>query len=140
MRIRSRAPFLPAAVLGIVLTGCSDRIATAPVEGVVYYDGDPLHVGTVTFLPEEEGPYATGTIRPDGTFTMTTYDEGDGAILGKHRVMISAISEGTGLPEDPIGEPILLIPERYGSDKSSGLSATVEDIDVNKIDFKLESK
>jgi len=31
-----------------------------------------------------------GTIEPDGSYRLTTFDSGDGALLGRHRVTIEA--------------------------------------------------
>ncbi len=38
--------------------------------------------------PLNSGKTATGTINPDGTYTLTTYHEGDGAKVGTHKVRI----------------------------------------------------
>lgn len=69
----------------------------------------------------------------------------DGAIVGKFKVAISAIVQpngGPGLPEDAIkgdAAPISLIPDFYGNQEQSGLTAMVED-KKNKIDFDLVRK
>lgn len=34
------------------------------------------------------GKSAMGKVQPDGTFTLSTYAEGDGAITGRHRVRV----------------------------------------------------
>lgn len=123
----------------IVLAGCDDgRVPLAPVSGTVTYKGKPLHTGTVTFIPDPTGPYASGEINSDGTYTLMTYEDGDGAPVGNHRVMIVAHEPASGLPEDPNTDAMLLIPEKYGSDRKSGLTASVGDQDENVIDFDLE--
>jgi hypothetical protein len=81
----------------LVLTGCGngDNFSTAPVTGKVVLNGEPVTEGSITFSPisdgksELSGKPASGTIQSDGTFTLTTYEEGDGAVVGKHRVMYS---------------------------------------------------
>lgn len=92
---------LPAALvcLGAVLaSGCgSSHPATAPVRGKITCEGQPVTEGTVTFYPEQ-GRSATGRIQPDGTYALTTFDEGDGAILGKHKVTIEAVRFTGGTP------------------------------------------
>ena len=73
----------------IACHGCSPKggMPTAPVSGTVTYQGNPVTSGTVMFVPQT-GKAATGNIGPDGHYTLTTYDEGDGAVLGTHRVEI----------------------------------------------------
>jgi len=85
------------------LSGCGGgRAAVEPAKGKVVCGGNPVTVGSVTFVPigepdSETGRPAIGAVGPDGTFVLTTYEEGDGAIVGKHRV------EYTG-PEDEAQE------------------------------------
>lgn len=67
---------------------------------------------------------------------MKTYDDGDGAAIGSHSVTITALDEGSGLPEEAASEPKLLIPRKFGNAKTSGLTATVNSGD-NTVDFAL---
>ena len=62
---------------------------TFPVKGKVTYRGKPLTQGSVTFEPDGAGKEANGPIQPDGTFILTTYKPGDGAVAGLHRVAIA---------------------------------------------------
>jgi hypothetical protein len=122
-----------------VLAGCSrgDR-PVARVSGVVTYNGKPLTTGTVMFVPIESGPPAYGKIEPDGRYKLSTYSSGDGAVIGKHAVMITALEQLT--PEEaanPLRSPKLLIPMKYNDTKTSGLTAEVTS-DDNMIDFPLK--
>lgn len=135
-----------AAVLVLVTAGCSseNRIATGTVSGVVTYNGDPLQIGSLLFVPVGGGPSAEGNIGADGSFEMGTYDDDDGAVLGEHKVMITAYTApgGSGLPEDVIdgdGAPVSVIPDFYGDLEKSGLKVDIKSGD-NKIDFVLTSK
>jgi hypothetical protein len=62
----------------------------APVRGVVTIDGQPFAAGKVMFAPDAKGESrnagraAFGRLQPDGTFTLTSYDANDGAIVGEH--------------------------------------------------------
>ena len=68
---------------------------------------------------------------------MTTYTENDGAVLGAHTVMITAIEDNAGkLPEERSGLPQLLVPLKYANNSESGLTAEVQAGD-NQIDFTL---
>lgn len=84
---------LVVAVAIIVATGaaegCRRGPAVVPVSGVVEVDGAPLASGAITVVPEH-GRAATGTIGKDGRFSLTTFVPGDGVILGRHRVVVSA--------------------------------------------------
>jgi hypothetical protein len=119
--------------------GCSKRggMETAPVSGKVAYRGKAVPTGTVMFVPAE-GPAATGEIAKDGTYTLTTYKAGDGAVIGKHKVTITAL-EGMGesLPEQRSPTPPPLIPAKYLSDTTSGLTADVKAGTTNQINFDL---
>jgi len=143
-RRQCRIPLLACLVvaLGGLLAGCGgeDRMPTAPVEGKVLYNGEPLKFGSVVFIPEA-GPPARGTIQPDGTFYLSTYKDGDGAILGENRVEItcSTNQDPDAPPPDPnvempVGES--LIPQRYTQAQTSGLTREVKE-GGNSFEFKL---
>lgn len=129
-----------------VSVGCSseNRLETGEVYGKVTYNGDPLQIGSLLFVPTGGGPTAEANIESDGTFTMGTYELEDGAILGEHKVMITAITApgGSGLPEDVIdgeGAPVSIIPERFGDLEKSGLVVNVKSGE-NNIDFVLTAE
>lgn len=129
MRFLSR--FLVLACVAIILAGCgSKRVATTPVSGTATYKGKPLKFGSVLFQPEV-GPPATGTIQPDGTFTLSTYTTGDGAVVGKNRVQVSCSDKQdpnapkqTGNVEQTVGKS--LIPQKYTNYSTSGLEIDVK--------------
>jgi hypothetical protein len=133
-----------------VLAGCGSsdgRSHVAPVKGKVTYKGEPLKTGSIIFVPDAGGKTAAADITPEGEYVLGSYEATDGAIPGKHRVMIIALTSpgGTGLPEDTIKlkggaqAPVNVIPERFADDKKSGLVAEVKDGD-NTIDIVLTEK
>lgn len=85
-----RALLLLSSVL--LLVGCGTESATVPVSGTVTYNDEPVTQGRVMFVPISQdnpshpGKSAYAEVAADGTFTLTTYEEGDGAIAGTHRV------------------------------------------------------
>lgn len=89
--MRRLRPLLGTAGLLLLLSGCGSR--TQPVEGLVEWpEGAPatqLAGYMVTFQAEGEPVSASGRIQPDGTFRVGTFEEGDGAVLGRHRVAIN---------------------------------------------------
>lgn len=83
-------------IAGIVGCGEDFQKEVAPVTGTVTCGGQPVTEGYVVFKPDvppgadpkTSGKTATAYIEPDGTYTLTTYDKGDGAMVGDHTVTI----------------------------------------------------
>lgn len=135
---RTSASLLSACLL--LAAGCGgEGQKTAVVKGTVTFQGKAVTTGTVTFVPDAGGPPATGEIRPDGTFAMTTYKSGDGAVLGKHKVFIVAMEDMSGkLPEERKPLPNPVIPIKYTSLATSPLTADVGDRE-NSVEFELKN-
>lgn len=132
------------AALGVaILVGCGDgRLPTAPVSGVVTLDGKPVTSGAVVFTPDHGWP-AQGELDSDGRFVLSTYEEGDGAILGEHRIVV--IAQTGDDPEEhferPPSKPIKsLVPDRYANKATSGLSYEVKPGESNEVQLPLLSK
>ncbi len=150
-----RFPFRIFACFALVstLTACGPtRPETAPVTGKVTFQGRPVPEGTITFYPAE-GRSATARLRPDGSYTLTTFDEGDGAIVGSHEVTIEAArfagrpratsfeeeiakAKSGGQAPAGAGGPQWIVPERYAVRGTSPLKAEVKS-GTNTIDFRL---
>ncbi|WP_291176793.1 hypothetical protein [Gimesia sp.] len=76
-----------------ILTGCGDvgKAPVFPTSGIVIYNGKPMvGGGAISFIPvsPQKGKAAGGTITEDGSFIMSTYEEGDGSVAGEFRVTI----------------------------------------------------
>jgi hypothetical protein len=139
---------LPAVLLG----GCGGP-NLARVTGKVTYNGKPVTGGKIMFYPES-GRMALGEIGSDGTYTLTTFKPGDGALVGSHRIAIESTKVGPGNMETPktfeeemkgvppggkilvAGKVEWLVPEKYSRVETSGLTRTVERGE-NKIDLDL---
>jgi hypothetical protein len=137
-RFRVGVFFIVVALLLLPLIGCGERRAgTAIVRGTVTLNGKAVPNGTVNFIPEM-GPSATGEIQPDGSYTLTTYKPGDGAVLGTHKVVIVAMADNAGmLPEARSPTPPPIVPVKYTSPATTDLTAQVEDKE-NTINFDLK--
>jgi hypothetical protein len=128
----------------VAVIGCGGGPVTEPVEGRVTLDGQPLTAGTVTFTPQG-GRSATGFIQSDGTFSLSTFADGDGALPGLHKVSIAG--GGTGTPQRPDFDSDAVkaaaaaspIPAIYANPDSSGLTFEVKTGEANSPEFKLES-
>lgn len=105
----------------LLVVGCSDgRPTRVPVSGQVTIDGEPLTKGSVRFVPEGARPSA-GALDAEGRFTLTCYDGEDGAVLGTHRVQVSA-SQIVGAEK-----VIWHAPTKYADFRSSGLTVEVSE-------------
>lgn len=137
---------VPCAAMALALAGCgaSDRLETASVRGTVTLDGRPYTQpgGSVLFFPEGMGKTATGTIASDGTFELSTYEIGDGAVVGKHRVAVMPPAPVTD--EATEGQAITTarspIPKKYTSPEQSGLSFDVRQGRVNEFSIDLNTR
>ncbi len=142
------------AVLLVALLGCGESgPAMGTVSGRVTFEGEPVPVGTVRFWPQSGRP-ATGDLDEQGRFELTTFESGDGALVGSHTVTIDAhVVEGAAPKMDSLEQEMevfsdpstprvraqrirWLVPERYSTPKGSQLTATVEPGE-NQIDFPL---
>ena len=87
-----------AGVLGC--GGNPDQYGVVPVRGVITCKGVPMAKAFVNFTPLDQedrkegrpGRPALGVTDEEGKFELTTYENGDGAIVGKHRVSVGPYS------------------------------------------------
>lgn len=87
-----------AAVMLVALPACGrSRPAVAPVGGRITLAGRPVTTGVVCFYPDAGRP-ATGVIGSDGRYTLGTFTQTDGALLGSHRVVIEAREAAAARP------------------------------------------
>lgn len=132
------ATSLAPGLLICVLIGCgSDRLRTVPVRGTVKLDGKAVPNGTIMFVPSS-GPTATAEIQPDGSYSLTTYQKGDGAVPGNYTVVVIAMADTSKvLPEERNPLPPSIVPDLYTSVATSPLRAEVKDQE-NVLEFNLE--
>src|SRR5262245_61633132 len=102
--ISSRSRYLLPLALSLLALivwaapGCSGGSqGLAVVKGKITYKGKPVPNGTVNFLPDDGNkPSASGEIQPDGSYSLKTImgtRPSDGAVLGKHKVMVVAMQD-----------------------------------------------
>jgi hypothetical protein len=137
-RFLNRLPLALVLALTPALVGCGgERLKTAIVKGKVTYNGKPVPNGTITFIPNGPGPSASGELQKDGSYNLTTYRKGDGAVLGQYKVIIVAMQDMSNrLPEERNPTPPSIVPDKYTSAATSDLRAEVEDRE-NICDFDL---
>jgi hypothetical protein len=109
---------LSVLCLATVLAGCS-RVPSQPKPvpvalKVVFPNGEPLKAGEVRLSPDRGsgGREVEAVCRPagDGTFKVTTFADGDGAVPGRYVVVVKGVR---GLPG------------KYADADTSDLRATV---------------
>jgi hypothetical protein len=132
-------------VILIAMSGCSERSGPpadapkmAPVTGTVTYKGQPAINCTVTFHPQGPGNPARGEVKESGRFTLSTYEQFDGAAIGHHVVTVEFVPVGT-LPGQEAetangGAPV---PKKYSSPDTSPLLVEVKE-GSNNLELKLE--
>jgi hypothetical protein len=147
-----------STVVTLVILGCGDDTGLAQrykVSGTVNYKGQPVPKGTIAFEPVNpplpQGRHASGFIE-NGSYTLTTASEGDGALPGDYKVVISSsnldtreLAKGGLLHQgDPVHTKALKastspIPVKYARSESSGLTAKVENR-ATTINFDLKDE
>jgi len=127
--------FLAWACILLPLLGCGDGHPTrVHVAGIVSIDGRPLDRGFVKFVPANGRP-SIGKIGADGKFTLTCYGGDDGAILGMHRVQVSA---NRIISDNKIE---WFAPRKYADFRTSEIQVEVtEPVDELKIELKSNGK
>ncbi|MDA1017506.1 MAG: hypothetical protein O3A00_23995 [Planctomycetota bacterium] len=147
--------------LALLLMGCgetAERPALEPVSGKVTVKGKAVEGALVSFWAEGAARAASGTTDAEGKFQLTTFDTGDGAVLGEHTVTISkqdaSANMKTASADDPSagygaamdaaakGKTSALgkhaLPAKYANQGTSGLKRTVAKGSPNTFDFDLK--
>lgn len=151
MKVR---PALSSALLGffvvVTFAGCgASNPSTYPVTGTVTYQGKPLAGANVGFSATDENTRgAIGVTDSQGKYTLTTFEQGDGAMAGTFKVTVSkydrptappvqmadpSADTGSEMPADYTPEttpaapaPKNLLPQKYFRPQTTPLSFTVE--------------
>ena len=86
---------LLAALPAFAILGCGeseDRLERVPVSGTLLVDGKP-HGRVLLQLtpnpPDPARPVVNGYVKEDGSFTLQTYEEGDGAPPGQYEARLT---------------------------------------------------
>lgn len=115
--------------------GCGgDRLPLGRVTGTVTLNGEPLERAEIVFQPEDGRPSFAKT-DSQGRYELMFGADQPGALIGRHRVMITTFDVITDDEENPVEIPERL-PDRYHRN-----SELVEEVQSgrNEIDFDLRS-
>jgi hypothetical protein len=129
--MRISASFVLAIVLLSSCWGCGSNAApyvgkTVPVKGKVTYKGKLLTQGQIVFEPDNSGREAHGSIQPDGTFELSTFAKGDGAVPGTHRIAVTSGKVGK-----------VVVPVKY---KNTSSSKTEVEVAEGKSEYVVDFK
>lgn len=131
------------AVLGTVLVmataGCSNsEVPTVPVKGTVSLrDGTPVQTGTVEFNALDGDWTARGKINSDGTFYLSTFKDGDGAVPGVHDAVVVQLIATEDLPLHQHSHGPTVDP-KYSHYDRAGLQFTIESGAENQISIQVD--
>jgi len=157
------------ALLGVLLAaGCGGKVdgdagrqKVYRVKGKITMGGGPVANASVSFSPRDKQPAATARTGADGSYSLTTYDGGDGAAAGDYVVLVTKSAPAAGSParlgsHDPNNIPNAnamhsgptgagassdsgsLLPEKYSRADQSDLTATVKPDAENEFNFELK--
>lgn len=133
-------------LLALSVTGCKPSVVDEkrkpvhPVSGKVLVQGKPARAAFVLFVPVNESPEAPDP-RPraeadvDGSFTLSTYGDKDGAPVGEY---IVTVTWPGGVLQDGREEPPDKLLGRYENITKSKLRATVKEGQNNLPPFQLQ--
>jgi hypothetical protein len=125
--------------LVLLLIGCSQgKPDTVPVTGEVIYQNAPVEGAEVTFSPEG-GALAMGRTDAAGKFTLRTFEEGDGALPGSHRVTVVKNVAQPTRPDNPYPVTKNMLPARYAQPAQSGLTFEVQPSGENHFRLELQN-
>jgi hypothetical protein len=144
----------------LVMTSCGTDDGFGkryPVSGTVSYNGKPLEKGTISFVPDDPKDVGANGAIENGSYTLSTGGNNDGARAGKYKVTISAKEDATakakadfakeskGADLDFVPRQFManaaaaaksLIPAGYGDTRTTTLTAEVKE-QSNTIPFEL---
>jgi hypothetical protein len=111
----------------ILLTGCGGGTGPrmVPVSGkVLFADGGVVRSGTVELTSADHQFTARGRIGTDGSFRLGTVSSDDGAVVGKHRAIVTQL-----VPVEDVASsnhaPHGLVHEKYADYATSGLTVEI---------------
>lgn len=161
-RFRVPTGSLSTALVCLALAGCGGATTDPPVAkatGTVTYKGGPVAGATVSFIKEGAARSGVGVTNAEGKFTISTFENNDGALIGDNVVTIVKKSgqETTLAPYNPNETPEERmkkmmeyqkkppeettkadeLPVKYANPQASGLKAIVSK-DSSKNDFKFD--
>ncbi|MEQ1831064.1 MAG: hypothetical protein ABL921_34270 [Pirellula sp.] len=150
---RSSTWILCSCLLGLAL-GCNSgdewtakRPKVYRASGTLKLDGQALEGATVIYHSQSYDVSAQGISDKNGKFQLTTYDQGDGAVAGGHKVVITKriFEEKKTKYNTPEENSVALIPKdllhkRYSSPDTTTVQVEIKSTGTNDSVIEIESK
>ena len=135
------------AVVLLCAIGCGAQPgadATARVSGTVTLNGKPIEGVSIAFVPTSGRP-ASGITNASGQFTLSTFGNGDGAVLGSHKVVLAEPpDDAQPMPGEPGWEKWknrkARFAKKYADPELSGFTAEVGTGKKNVFTFDMTSQ
>lgn len=137
-----------SVVVGLIVMslGCGEsHPPTYLVRGTVRFrSGEPVRTGRIETKSSIPSAQARGEIAEDGSFTLTTFTPGDGAVAGTHQLVISQMvlledAKIVGHEHAAHSEAPSLVHPRYARYSTSGLSITIRETGENRPELIVEA-
>jgi hypothetical protein len=132
---------LGAATL-LAAVGCAaPELPSAEVQGKVTAGNKPLPGVTVIFYPDSEGaqlPVSTATTNAAGEYALTMPNGKPGAVVGKHRVVVSWPAPERDLDKPPPPPPTPRIPVEYTVASQTPLVVEVKEGERQTINLNVQ--
>jgi hypothetical protein len=119
---------LPIACAAMLFSSCGPDAGPAlqPVKGSAFFEGKPATGAIISFHkvgdPDKSNlPHAK--VQADGTFTVTSRINGDGAPVGKYQVTVIWRKKKSGSGDE---EGDWMLPLRYLTAETSGLAVEIK--------------
>lgn len=145
------------ATLVLGCSGGGPDIGAVKASGTVTYKGAPVEGAQVAFLPDGSGRAAAGTTDGSGRFTLNTAGAGDGVVPGSYKVIVMKAATAAPVATDANlsqeerdaaarvalerggkKAPQDLLPAKYKSPATSGLTAKIAKDAKNEFTFELK--
>ena len=124
----------------LLLTGCGGptQAKVFPVKGKLLKAGQPLGGGIRISLVPSDGklPGSLADVTPDGTFTFKCADGQDGAVAGKHKVVLEMLMQPENYARGK--RPTLPFDAKYNSTDSTPLEVEIKPSPDNDLTIEVK--
>lgn len=132
-------------LLPVLLLGCGgDAPApTVPVTGRLTFEGKPVAGASIDFVPGEGRAPAIAITDENGEFELSTFSQGDGAVIGTHTVTVLPSFGAPKTGRIVAGQPSAskaTVPTRYSMPEKTPLEFKVEKGKENHFEINMTKK
>jgi hypothetical protein len=135
---RIAGSLLAAALLATMHVGCNSTPGMQKVTGTVKFSDGAMptaEIAVIRFEPvpgtqaPDQSKAASGDIKPDGSYALTTINTGDGAYVGEYKVTFTVLKTYVGRES--------LVDPKFTAAATTPHTAKVTAAGPNKFDFEI---